>query len=217
MKKTLLAFASLLALTAPALAQPIESEPLAPYTLSTETDPMATTPPPSDVGSTAALPATPPPGADDLPTQDVAPIDTGPAQTTSIDPAMPSNPPDPAPYQPTPLPEGSLAGTAPREQPVPQNRKFCTAKVSFASMGTGIDSKTSDKVKNYLDANTGKLTYFQSNWGKEGERDYCLDIPEHRERAQIYKDLKRLLPDRSQATAPITLTGKGFETITVKK
>lgn len=212
------AFAFALMLTAPALAQPVESVPLgpAPYTLQNETDDMATTPPPSDMTATSeALPPTPPPGADDLP-QDTAsesPVDITPANDNagiiSYD-----NETAPYTYAPDKLPTGTLAGSAQPDKLPPENLKFCTMKISFGSRGQGTDQKTGDAVKSYLDANADKLAYLRDARGKEGEYSYCLEVEDHKNRANIYKNLRRLLPDK--AIGPITLSGKGFETVTIR-
>lgn len=214
----------MLACASPALAQPIESVPLAApnYTMKGETDPMATgggappqqafdnVPPPINRGE--AIIAPPPPGADSLPTQDVAPITATPPQYTQERAMVPvaTPPANNAPYV-NPYPNNAVSGVPPEDLSKFENRIFCTLKASFGSMGTGPDRATADKVKSYLDANLDKLAYQTLNWGKEGEFSYCLTIKQHRDQAKIYNDLRRMIPDQRNNRAPVTLSGKGFE------
>lgn len=225
MKRAALFSILMLACAAPALAQPVTSEPLAaPYTLQNETDPMATgggttparpafddVPPPVNRGE--AIIAPPPPGADSLPTQDVAPITATPPQymperNMGATPA-PAAPANNAPYV-NPYPNNSVSGVPPEDPTKFENRIFCTLKVAFGSMGSGPDRKTGDKVKSYLDSNLDKLSYQTLNWGKEGEFSYCLTIKEHKHKAEIYNELRKIVPEKPTG-APVTLSGKGFE------
>lgn len=212
-------FALAFILATPVLAQPVESVPLGPasYTLKNETDDMATTPPPSDMTTTnEALPPNQPPGADDLPPQAAAsesPVDITPANDNAGIMTY-KNETAPYTYAPDKLPTGTLAGAAQPDRLPPENLKFCTMKIAFGSRGQGTDKKTGDAVKSYLDANTDKLVYLRDARGKEGEYSYCLEVEDHKNRAGVYKNLRRLLPDTTNG--PITLSGKGFETVTVR-
>jgi hypothetical protein len=216
--------ALLLAGAAPAQAQPVEREALpAPYTMQGETDPMATgsapamaapadVPPPVNRGE--AIIAPPPPGSDSLPTQDVEPVTaTPPVSMQERDlapaPARQQAAPD-SPYA-NPYPNNQVSGVPPEDPSKFENRIFCTLKVSFGSMGAGPDRKTAGKVKSYLDSNLNKLSYQTLTRGKEGEFSYCVTIKEHRQQANIYNDLRRLIPDRRNNRAPVSLSGKGFE------
>ena len=93
------------------------------------------------------------------------------------------------------------------------NKKFCNLKITFTSIGAGIDHKTAEKIKMYLVGNPDILSYTEHRWGKEGEVDYCVDIKEHRNRAKVYADLKRSLPPASAKAAPTNIIGDGFEPI----
>ncbi|HEU4838745.1 MAG TPA: hypothetical protein VFS88_04965 [Micavibrio sp.] len=218
----LLFLALLLTATAPALAQPIEREALpAPYTMQGETDPMAMgsapvmtapadVPPPINRGEAVIAP--PPPGADSLPTQDVEPVTATPPATMQerdLAPAQQQTAPD-SPYV-NPYPNNPVSGVPPEDPSKFEDRIFCTLKVSFGSMGAGPDRKTGDKVKSYLDSNLDKLSYQTLTRGKEGEFSYCLTIKEHRKQADIYNDLRHLIPDRRNNRAPVSISGKGFE------
>lgn len=213
---TLTAFALLSSV--PVKAQPVEAVPLsAPsYTLKSETDPMAMDPgsvtPAETVKSRGeALPATPPPGTDDQPgttgamgATDSMPSPTNPPADFAPSPSMDSE------RTPQSYPNNAVSGVVPSDEKKFENRTFCTIKISFTSTGAGIDGKTADRVKTYLDTNAEKLTYKKAVWGKEGEFDYCLDVPTHNYRAQLYTGLKRLLPPKDSGDTRTILTGKGF-------
>ena len=212
----------MLACAAPALAQPIESAPLAAptYTMQGETDPMAmgTAPPPQQafddvpppVNRGEAIIAPPPPGADSLPTQDVAPITATPPQYMPERSMAPvTSPSANTPYT-NPYPNNAVSGVPPEDTTKFENRIFCTLKVAFGSMGSGPDRKTGDKVKSYLDSNLDKLSYQTLSWGKEGEFSYCLTIKEHKNKATVYNELRKIVPEKKTG-APVTLSGKGFE------
>lgn len=218
-----LAATLLLSSAGPALAQPIEREALpAPYTMQHETDPMATgsapvTAAPADTGRPInrgeAVMAPPPPGSDSLPTQDVEPITATPPsymQERNLAPAQQQQAAPDSPYV-NPYPNNAVSGVPPEDPAKYENRIFCTLKASFGSAGAGPDRKTGDKVKSYLDSNLDKLSYQTLNWGKEGEFSYCLTIKEHKQQAIIYNDLRRMIPDQRSNSAPVTLSGKGFE------
>ena len=202
--------------SAPVYAQAVEAVPLsAPsYTLKSETDPMAMDPGtvgPADekvLHKGEALPATPPPGVDDQPgtSYDPAPATaaTPPADFSPAAPAMDSE------RTQQNYPNNSVSGVVKTDEKKFENRVFCTLKISFTSIGTGIDNKTAEKVKAYLDANADQLTYKRADWGREGEYDYCIDIPAHNARAKLYTGLKRLLPPKDSNDQRTVLSGKGF-------
>jgi hypothetical protein len=214
---------ALLLMTGIAQAQPIESEPLpAPYTLQNETDPMALggTPPPMAPVEEAA-PATPPPGQDSITSSEPAPMtDNNPPPS---DEAYPDSIQVPTGITSGPVPSAndypnnSVSGVVPEDPSKFENKIFCTLKISFTSACCGPDIKTGEKVKSYLDANTDKLTYVRTTWGKEGEFSYCLKINEHKNQAAIYKHLKKLAAEKPNKNAPVTISGKGFEPISTKK
>jgi hypothetical protein len=206
----------------PASAQPIERETLpAPYTMQGETDPMATgsapvmaapaeVPPPVNRGEAVIAPL--PPGSDSLPTQDVEPITATPPasmEERNLAPTQQQAAPD-SPYV-NPYPNNQVSGVPPEDPSKFEDRIFCTLKVSFGSMGSGPDRKTGDKVKSYLDSNLDKLSYQTLSRGKEGEFSYCVTVKEHKHQANIYNDLRNLIPERRNNRAPVSISGKGFE------
>jgi len=202
----------LTAFACPAMAQPIESAPLPaikPYTLSTETDPMAmdpsSVPPATSINRGTTTQAPPPPGENSIPDSSSA---APPMDITTQQQAAPANN-GPAPSA-ADYPNNNVSGLLPADQGRFENRTFCTMKISFASRGGDIDRKTADKVKSYLDGNPGLLTYLRSNWGKKGEYEYCVTVAEHNNRGKVYADLKKLLPRRGDDESSVTLTGKGF-------
>ena len=214
MKKTVLLLSvAFLSLAAPAMAQPIESEPLgpAPYTLQNETDPMALGGPPQPItGPEApvyrgeAAPPTPPPGESTVETMEVTPTTVTPPQNIS-----PERSPSVGGYT-NPYPNNAVSGVPPEDSSKYEGKMFCTLKISFGSIGTGVDAKTGEKVKTYLDSNMDKLTYVRTNWGKEGEYSYCVKINDHKQQAEIYKNLKALMPKRGVNAPPVSMSGKGF-------
>jgi len=197
----------------PAQAQPVESAPLgpAPYTLKNETDPMALGGPaaPEDgpeapVFRGEALPPSPPPGTDTIaPAPDFVPMaaDAPPATMT----APPRDLPD--------YPNNEISGLPKEDTTKFEKMTFCTLKISFGSQCCGTDKTAGKEVKEYLDANPDKLTYTRTNWGKEGEYSYCVKVTEHKNRARIYKDLKKMIPSIKGSKGPVTLTGEGFEPV----
>lgn len=202
----LLLLSMALLVSSSALAQPIESEPLpAPYTMQGESDPMATgsapaTPVPDiekNINRGEAIIAPPPPGADDytagIPDAAETPTDSGsmPSQQAqdNVVPNYPNNPVSGVPIQDTSKFE---------------KMTFCTMKVTLAAS----DTKTDEKIKTYLDANSDKFTYKHAPEDKKGHA-YCLDIPEHSNRAKTYKDLKKIIQN-GDGKSSATLTGKGF-------
>ena len=127
MKKSLLLLSvALLTFAAPAMAQPIESEPLgpAPYTLQNETDPMALGGPPQPItGPEApvyrgeAAPPTPPPGEHtiimDVPTPG-APQGSVPFERPPTQPTSPERSPPVGDYT-NPYPNNAVSGVPPED------------------------------------------------------------------------------------------------------
>jgi len=216
MKKiaTLLFSACLLLAPGHARSQAVESQPLdpfKPYTLSTETDPMAMDAPPASPGTAPeAIMAPPPPGqdsiqaAESMPQSIIAPAqDSMPASTQNLAP-----PPD--------YPNNNVSGVIPEDPSKYANRIFCTFKISFDSTGNGTDANTSEKVKRYLDSNTEKLTYVRSDKGGNGEYSYCVKVNDHKNQSDIYRALKKFVRDSNPKTS-VSLAGKGFTPVTNAK
>lgn len=211
--KYVLIFASLgLLLTGTAYAQPIESEPLAaPYTMKGESDPMATGAAPhaapeaqKTINREETIIAPPPPGADDYTAgaADQTPTDaenTLPQPKTAQEPAQDQVVPN--------YPNNAVSGVPITDESKFEKMTFCTLKVTLAAQ----DTKTDTAVKTYLDSNADKFTYKHAPEGKN-DHAYCLDIPEHKNRAKTYTALKKIILDGSART-PATLTGKGFAPI----
>ncbi len=220
MKKTALTLL-LLSFSTPALAQgAVESEPLkpfVPYTLKNETDPMALGAPPEDSGNTAA-PAqrgtgyapilssedgNVPPPVDNAPQSIVPPPPETYGTTSNLPAVTPATPLSPVQHN---------VVTATRREDLSrfENRVNCTLKMSFGSDVAGIDADTAAAAKSFLDANGGKLTYTETARGAKGEFSYCVMVPAHRDQAEIYQGLKRLMPQIGSKSGPVTLSGKAF-------
>ncbi len=242
MTRHLLLFICLL-LPLPVAAQPIESETLAPMDIAPPpSDPAAAsykpepyykpvTPPPVSTGtaddgmsgatggSSAYDLGAPPAQSAETPYQPYNSERSGvAADPAPVTPAANNNP-DAPPAPRSTLPYGGSIGNAPPAKYSYENKKFCTLKISFGSRGAGIDEKTAERMKAYLDANTDKLSYTRADWGREGEYDYCLDITQHNKRAQVYTALKKLMPAprrHADSTGDVTVTGAGFTTLTTR-
>lgn len=67
--------------------------------------------------------------------------------------------------------------------------------VSFISKGAGIDNKTADKVKEYIEAHPKKPAFEMKAWGREGEKDYLLVLKELTpdEQKVFVEDVKKLV------------------------
>lgn len=69
-----------------------------------------------------------------------------------------------------------------------------TLVVSFISMGAGIDFASipvfEKELKDFNKANKCGLLYELKNWGREGERDYCIHSPVQKCLNDFAADLK---------------------------
>lgn len=50
--------------------------------------------------------------------------------------------------------------------------------ISFTSHASGIDAEKYDAITKFLDTHPKKPAYDILPWGREGERDYCLQLKE---------------------------------------
>lgn len=224
LKNIALLTAALCVVTAsPSRAQPIESEPLgpAPYTLKNETDPMALGAPPAATPDQAIQPApdfAPLPAADAAaqPPMEITPPAMPPEQPADAQTAPSAQAEEPPPHVVS-YPRSNVSGIPPQDPSKFEKMVFCTLKVSFGSFGPGVDSKSGEAIKAYLDDNASKLTYTRKNWGKEGEYDYCIMVQDHKNKAEIYKGLKALIPADGKSRGPVTLSGDGFATVSTNK
>ncbi|PZO87516.1 MAG: hypothetical protein DI626_03790 [Micavibrio aeruginosavorus] len=216
MKTRFILFASISLLCAiqTAQAQPIESEPLgpAPYTLNSETDPMALGATDTRLpGQDAALPATPPPATDYQPEAYTPPADDtaapAPVQQPSTDaaPTTPAHtPPDLNKYRNNPV-----SGVPLRDPHEFDNKIFCTMTVDFEPIGKGFDAKTDTQIKNYLESNGDKLTYMRKNKSTGGHY-YCVVVADTSQRSGVYKVLKKLIPVTNSTKPSVALTSEMF-------
>lgn len=219
-----------------ALAQAVESEPLPPMDIvPPPAQPQGFTPAPASAAPKTGMPeGTPAPGnsvvgedpsavpiwspsgapapAQPTPSGDLG-TEATPTGSGMVPPDASSDPSATAPadaYKPDTTYNSPVTGVVPPQKNT-AGKKFCTLEIAFGSFAAGTDTKTGERIKSYLDSNPDKLTYVRSNWGKEGEYSYCLEVTQHKNRAEIYKDLKKLLPAKAdRVRAPTTLSGKGF-------
>lgn len=66
--------------------------------------------------------------------------------------------------------------------------------ISFTSLASGIDGPKWESIVNYLDKHPKKPAYDILPWGREGERDYCLQLKEMNssEQKAFIEEIKKL-------------------------
>ncbi|MEQ1780601.1 MAG: hypothetical protein ABMA14_04525 [Hyphomonadaceae bacterium] len=84
----------------------------------------------------------------------------------------------------------------------------CDLKVDFASIGTGIDGVTLQKVDALLSGDTGISTIDRQRWGKEGEITLCVDTRTTADATRLFGAVKGVFP--ASSVKPISVeTGAG--------
>lgn len=87
----------------------------------------------------------------------------------------------------------------------------CDLKVDFASIGTGIDGETLQKVDTLLSGDTGISTIDRNRWGKEGEITLCVHTRTAADADRLFEAVKKAFPTSSvKPLAVETATGKQF-------
>ena len=87
----------------------------------------------------------------------------------------------------------------------------CDLKVEFASIGTGIDGTTLEKVDTLLSGDTGILTIDRQPWGKEGEITLCIDTRTDADTARLFESVRTAFPaSSSKPIAVETTAGKHY-------
>ena len=105
----------------------------------------------------------------------------------------------------TPSPESAPA------QPS-EDAAVCDLKVDFASIGTGIDSATLQKVEALLSGDTGVATVDRKRWGMEGEVTLCADTRTDADSDRLFGAVKALFP--ASSTKPLrveTRSGQRYQ------
>ena len=94
-------------------------------------------------------------------------------------------------------PPGATPAEAPTSiGPIPSGS--CEVKVDFASIGTGIDSATLEKVDAVLSGDKGVSTVDRQRWGKEGEITLCIDTLTGGDADRLFSAIKSVFPASSQ-------------------
>lgn len=78
--------------------------------------------------------------------------------------------------------------------------KTCDLHISFGSYGSGTPLKVEKEIRSLLskqEATTFKSIYSWS-WGLEGEYDFCLVLADEKKTDNLYKKLKKLIPEYSR-------------------
>ncbi|GAB4207185.1 MAG: hypothetical protein Fur0023_17740 [Bacteroidia bacterium] len=87
------------------------------------------------------------------------------------------------------------SATTPVSQQNPPTKKLKFALIiSFTSHASGIDGEKYDAIINYINNHPKKPKYKQYFWGREGERDICMNLKEFKksERKAFIEEIKKL-------------------------
>lgn len=88
----------------------------------------------------------------------------------------------------------------------------CDLKVDFASIGTGIDSATLQKVEALLSGDTGVATVDRKRWGMEGEVTLCADTRTDADADRLFGAVKAIFPASSAKPLRVeTGSGKAYQ------
>ncbi len=87
--------------------------------------------------------------------------------------------------------------TANNPPPADTTQDLYRISVSFISRGEGIDYKTQETFENWLKEHPKHPAYVVTNWGREGETNYCLKLNElsTREQEIFVRDVRTMLAD----------------------
>lgn len=85
------------------------------------------------------------------------------------------------------------AETATAQNPKTKKLKFALI-ISFTSHAYGIDGEKYDAIIKYISTHPKKPKYKLYGWGREGERDICMNLKEltKRERKAFIKKIKKI-------------------------
>ncbi len=104
------------------------------------------------------------------------------------------------------------ACTTPAETTAAPQEAACDLKVDFASIGTGIDSDTLQKVDALLSGDTGVATVDRKRWGIEGEITLCVDTRTDADANRLFEEVKGLFPASSAKPLRVeTGSGKAYQ------
>lgn len=83
--------------------------------------------------------------------------------------------------------------TANQQNPATKKLKFALI-ISFTSHASGIDGEKYDAIMNYINSHPKKPKYKIYGWGREGERDICMNLKELKksERKSFIDEIKKL-------------------------
>lgn len=94
--------------------------------------------------------------------------------------------------------------------PIPSGS--CEVKVDFASIGTGIDHATLEKVDAIVSGDKGVSTIDRQRWGKEGEITLCIDTFTGGDADRLFGAIKSVFPASSQKPISVeTASGQQFQ------
>lgn len=102
------------------------------------------------------------------------------------------------------------ACAAPPMETAASPHEGCDLKVDFASIGTGIDSETLQKVDALLSGDKGVATVDRKRWGMEGETTLCVDTLTDADTARLFGEVKGVFPATS--ARPLRLETRAGQT-----
>lgn len=107
----------------------------------------------------------------------------------------------------------ACAAPPPESAPAqPTETAACDLKVDFASIGTGIDSATLQKVEALLSGDTGVATVDRKRWGMEGEVTLCADTRTDADADRLFGAVKALFPASSSKPLRVeTRSGQRYQ------
>lgn len=84
--------------------------------------------------------------------------------------------------------------TTPVSQNPPTKKLKFALIISFTSHSSGIDGQKYDAIINYINNHPKKPKYKQYFWGREGERDICMNLKEFKksQRKAFIEEIKKL-------------------------
>ena len=88
-------------------------------------------------------------------------------------------------------------------QPKASKEPPCKVKISFGSIGTGIDGKAYDAIKKLIDEK--KLKFTEKNVGREGESIICMPLTELKKakKTELINQLKKIAADAQLVSVSI--------------
>lgn len=109
---------------------------------------------------------------------------------------------------------GQRSSTQPQLAAMPSNQNPSTKKlkfalvISFTSHASGIDGEKYDAIIKYITSHPKKPKYKIYGWGREGERDICMNLKELKksERKIFIDEIKKLAAGSDRVFVNLNVT-----------